>query len=211
MIGATIAAVLALAAIGVGIFLAVSGGSSSGHVSQVAAVRTQTVVTVTQPATTSTSQQSPEQTTPGTQATTGQAPSQTSTPGGGTTTPAKPATPAAQAATPQNSQREQVADTVEKHFHLIGEHKFSAAYALLAPSLKTGEESWVQSHRENGIYKVDVSVSATVNSPESATASIVNMKTFDTEGCKNWSGSWGLTKIDGQWRISEANISAARC
>ncbi|MFZ1926656.1 MAG: hypothetical protein WAU42_11000 [Solirubrobacteraceae bacterium] len=104
-----------------------------------------------------------------------------------------------------------MADTIQRHFSLISEHNFSAAYALLAPSLQTGESSWVASHREDGIYKVNVAVDAKLDSADSATARIVNMTTLDGHGCKSWSGSWNLEKLSGQWRISESNISSTPC
>ncbi len=111
----------------------------------------------------------------------------------------------------QVDQQREVENTIQREFSLITEHKFSAAYALLAPSLQSGESGWVASHRSNGIYNVNVATSATINSPESATASIVKMTTLDGEGCKNWTGSWNLAKIAGQWRISEANIHPEPC
>lgn len=111
----------------------------------------------------------------------------------------------------QATEAQAVENTIHQEFALISEHKFSAAYALLAPSLQTGESGWVNSHRENGIYSVNVATSATVHSPESATASIDSMRTLDGEGCKNWTGSWNLIKIDGRWRIDEANISPGQC
>jgi hypothetical protein len=58
---------------------------------------------------------------------------------------------------------------------------------------------------------VTVSVIPSVISPTTATASIDKMTTLDGEGCKSWSGSWGLSKISGQWRISQANITSAAC
>ncbi len=117
----------------------------------------------------------------------------------------------ARRATNEAGERRAVAETIERHFSLISQHNFSAAYALLAPSLQTGESSWVQAHREDGIYKVDVSVDATLHGPDSATATVTTMTTLDGSGCKTWSGSWGLTKIDGAWRISEANVNPTPC
>lgn len=107
--------------------------------------------------------------------------------------------------------QQDVENTIQREFSLITEHKFSAAYALLAPSQQTGEAGWVNAHRGEGIYNVSVATTATVHSPESATASIVKMRTLDGEGCKNWTGSWNLIKIDGQWRINEANINPEPC
>jgi hypothetical protein len=119
--------------------------------------------------------------------------------------------PAARRPIGQSSETQAVADTIQRHFSLISEHHFSAAYALLAPNLQTGESSWVSAHREDGIYKVNVAVDAKLSSADSATATIVKMTTLDGHGCKNWSGSWNLTKVSGQWRISEPNVSSTPC
>ena len=119
--------------------------------------------------------------------------------------------PAAHASISDATERHRVADTIERHFTLISQHEFSAAYALLAPSLQTGESSWVSAHKEDGIYKVDVAVNASLHSSDSATATIDKMTTLDGHGCKTWSGSWDLTKLDGQWRISKANVDPVPC
>jgi hypothetical protein len=104
-----------------------------------------------------------------------------------------------------------VSEVIQRHFSLITNHEFSAAYALLAPSLKTGESSWVAAHEADGIYNVSVAVKASVHSPSSATATIVKMTTLDGHGCKNWTGDWGLTKLDGDWRISESDLTQSAC
>jgi hypothetical protein len=126
-----------------------------------------------------------------------------------------PALPPSVAATPSTpapiSASQAVANTIERHFTLIGEHRFSAAYALLAPNLQSGESTWIQSHREDGIYKVSVHVAPAITSSASATATIMNMTTLDGHGCKRWSGGWGLTRLGGQWRISQANVSFGAC
>lgn len=121
-------------------------------------------------------------------------------------TPAEP-----RASISQSSEKQAIADTIQRHFSLIQEHQFSAAYAMLAPSLQSGESAWVQSHREDGIYQVSVAVDTKLNSSDSATATIVKMQTLDGHGCKRWTGSWGLSKIGGQWRISESNLSFTSC
>jgi hypothetical protein len=94
---------------------------------------------------------------------------------------------------------------------LIRQHRFAEAYALLAPSLQNGESTWISAHQSDGIYSVNVAVNATVHSSSSATATIAKMATLDNHGCKNWSGSWEMTKINGQWRISKSNLSPSAC
>jgi hypothetical protein len=199
IIGGVAAATLAVAAIAVGIVLGVSGGSGG----QARLVATPVVTG----ASSSALGQSPGG---------GRATSSRRSPSVSAARSAIPRVPISVSAAPRAtiahaSQRNSVAGTIRRHFALISEHKFSAAYALLAPRLQTGESSWVASHRGNGIFKVTVVVDATVQSATSASARIVKMTTLDGEGCKNWSGSWGLTKIAGRWRISEANVTPAGC
>lgn len=206
IIGGVVAALLAITGIGVGIYVAASGGSSAQ-----AGLATNPAVTVAPAALNQGSPSSPQPSTP----THNVSPSESHS-----TSPSEPPPPSVQASAAsatarptvaQASETRAVADTIQRHFSLISEHNFSAAYALLAPSLQTGESSWVASHREDGIYKVNVAVDAKLDSADSATARIVNMTTLDAHGCKSWSGSWNLEKLSGQWRISESNISSTPC
>lgn len=198
LIGGIAAAVVAIVGIGVAIVLATGGSSTQARLlaAPVVTGATSTPATRSSPA----GRSSPR--------------THASTP---RPSPASTSAPSIARATPratisqQVNQQSAVESTIHQEFALISEHKFSAAYALLGPSLQTGEEGWVDSHRKNGIYNVNVATAATVNSPDSATASIIKMSTLDGEGCKSWSGSWGLTKISGQWRISEANITSTPC
>ncbi len=197
IVGGVLAAVLAIAGIGVGIYLIASGGSSG---------QTRLLATPVVTAASASANQAPASSArPAASA--HRATSQSPPPP--VSTPALTA-PVRRTIAPSSETRA-VADTIQRHFSLIGEHHFSAAYALLAPSLQTGESSWVAAHREDGIYKVNVAVDASLSSPDSATARIVKMTTLDGHGCKSWSGSWNLTKISGSWRISESNISSTPC
>lgn len=198
IIGGVAAALLAVAGIGVGIYVAVSGGSSGQP-----GVAPSPAVTVASAVVSQGSQSSSQPATPAHNA----SPSESLPPSVQTSTISRGTRPAIA----QASETQAVADTIQHHFSLISEHNFSAAYALLAPSLQTGESAWVASHREDGIYKVNVAVEAKLNSAGSATARIVKMTTLDAHGCKSWSGSWNLEKLGGQWRISESNISSTPC
>jgi hypothetical protein len=192
--------VLAIAGIGVGVYFAASGHSGN----QTRLLATPVITTAASPAASS-----PE---PGSHSRHAGASSSATPPSHTTVVTHTVTTPAvAHSAIAESSERRAVAGTIERHFSLISQHDFSAAYALLAPSLQSGESSWVAAHKEDGIYKVEVSVDATLNSPDSATATIAKMRTLDGHGCKNWSGSWGLTKIEHQWRISEANVDPTPC
>jgi hypothetical protein len=200
LIGGIAAGVLAIAGIGLGIYFAASGHSGDD-------MRLLATPVITTAASSATS--SPEPVSHSRHAGTSSSATPPSHPTVITHTVTAPAV--AHSAIADSSERSAVAGTIERHFSLISRHDFSAAYALLAPSLQSGESSWVAAHKEDGIYKVEVSVNATLNSPDSATAAIAKMTTLDGHGCKNWSGSWGLTKIDHQWRISEANVTPTPC
>jgi hypothetical protein len=197
LIGGIAAAVVAIIGVGVAIVLATGGSSTPTQLvaAPVVAGGSSTSTTPSSPA----AQSSPS--------------THPSAPRPSQSTPAAPAIVTTPRATisQQVDQQLAVEGTIHEEFALISEHKFSAAYALLAPSLQTGEAGWVDAHREEGIYDVSVATTATVHSPESATASIINMRTLDGSGCKSWSGSWNLIKIDGQWRINEANITPESC
>jgi hypothetical protein len=204
-----VAGMLALVGIVVGLYFALSSGSGGQARLLVAPAVTTAAAAAEQRSSTSASS---------TQATSTSAP----TSGPSTTSPSSPSRPPVPAVAPQPvsahvaapsqvGEQHAVAATIHRHFLLIEQHHFSAAYALLAPSLQSGESSWIASHREDGIYNVSLTVEATVHSAASATARIAKMTTLDGHGCKNWSGSWGLTKIAGQWRISQANISSNPC
>jgi hypothetical protein len=194
LIGGIAAAVVAIVGVGVAVVLA-AGGSSTPTKLVAAPVVTASPSTSTTPA----------------------SPATPPSPSTHPPTSSSPAPAAPKALTPrvpipqQLGQEQSVSNTIHQEFALITEHKFSAAYALLAPSLQTGEEGWVDSHREEGIYNVSVATTAAIHSPESATANIVKMRTLDGGGCKSWTGSWNLIKIDGQWRISEANLTPESC
>jgi hypothetical protein len=199
LIGGIVAAVMAI--VGIGLAIVLTAGGSSTQTRLLAAP----VVTGAAPAA-STASSSSASAAPSTH----KSQSKPSTPVATKPAPVIAPIPRASIAS-QIGQQQEVKNTIQREFSLITEHKFSAAYALLAPSLQTGESGWVNAHRGEGIYNVSVATSATINSPDSATASITKMRTLDGEGCKNWTGSWNLTKIDGQWRINEANINAAPC
>lgn len=202
VITGSIGGTLALVGIGVAIYLAASGHSSSP-----AKLLSTPVLTTAAAATTA----PPGGKSPTSSHHSASAPSPPASSAPITHPPSKPPPVLAHSAIDEANERRAAAQTIERHFSLITRHDFSAAYALLAPSLQSGESSWVQAHREDGIYKVEVSVDATLHSPDTATATVNKMITLDRSGCKKWSGSWGLSKIEDEWRISEASVSPTPC
>ncbi len=44
-----------------------------------------------------------------------------------------------------------------------------------------------------------------------ATSATANLRQLHTPpGCKDWSGGYGMTKIDGDWRISSSSLSESK-
>ena len=117
LIGGVVAATLAVAGIGVGIYLAVDGGSSG----QTRLLSTPSVG-VTPASAKQASSAGPPKTTVHTVGSTVHLPPSVSVP---TTAPVRHTFT-------QEGETRAVADTIQRHFSLISEHDFSAAYALLA-------------------------------------------------------------------------------
>ena len=104
-----------------------------------------------------------------------------------------------------------VEQTVRRHWQARESGDAAAAFAIFAPSLQGqvgGLSTFSSDLDEDGLYSVTIAVDATVTGATSATA---NLRQLHTEarltGCKDWSGSYGMTKIDGDWRISSSSLS----
>ncbi|HST54702.1 MAG TPA: hypothetical protein VLJ42_02265 [Solirubrobacteraceae bacterium] len=196
---------LAVIGIGVGLYFAISG-DPGGHARLLAAPVTAAAHAT--PAASILARPRPRRS-PRARPASSPSPSSSSSPSLPTAAAAAIQTPRAHPEEP--AERRAVAGTIQRHFSLIRQHQFAAAYALLAPSLQTGESGWISEHQTDGIYSVSVTVDPTLHSGSSAGATIVKMTTLDAHGCKNWSGGWDLVKLEGQWRISHARISATPC
>jgi hypothetical protein len=98
---------------------------------------------------------------------------------------------------------------VQEHWARIGSGDYTDAYALLEPGIGgTDESSWVASHqKEHPRVLSAVFGDPTFNSPTDGSVPIVSLKTSATDGCKTWTGSYGVTKQNGQWIITSANLS----
>jgi hypothetical protein len=96
-------------------------------------------------------------------------------------------------------------------WNLIGTEDFSAAAAKWAPgSLDSG---WIASHQQEAPITVsNLSVgSPTLNSAGDATVPLLSLRTTASDGCKTWSGSYDVTKVNGQWLMNHANINPGSC
>jgi hypothetical protein len=104
-----------------------------------------------------------------------------------------------------------VEQAVRRHWQARESGDAAAAFAIFAPSLQGqvgGLSTFSSDLDEDGLYSVTIAVDATVTGAASATASLEQLRTeARLTGCKEWSGSYGMTKIDGDWRISSSSLS----
>ncbi|MGO9972266.1 MAG: hypothetical protein ACLP01_05550 [Solirubrobacteraceae bacterium] len=95
----------------------------------------------------------------------------------------------------------------------ISSGDYASAFSLFAPgSLGTSESAFASGHQQYAPIHASVSLgSPTFNSSTDATVPVVSLQTTDSSGCKNWSGSYEVQEVSGQWLISQANISSSPC
>ena len=91
----------------------------------------------------------------------------------------------------------------------------TSAYDRLAPELQEafqGRTRWIRAIRRDGLYSVDIAVEPTLTTEKTATARVVRMRTRAARtGCKDWSGTYTLRKVNGAWRISKAGMKSRKC
>jgi len=138
-----------------------------------------------------------------------------------TPTPSPTATPTATAtSTPTPGAGEQLARSrsveraVQRHWALIKNGEYRAAYARFAPALQARfpRSAWIAGLKRDGLYRVEVNVDVTLGSPSTAGARIVVLRTVAAgSGCHAWTGSYALQRIDWVWRISDSHLTRHPC
>jgi hypothetical protein len=94
----------------------------------------------------------------------------------------------------------------------INAGNFGGAWGLFVPGTVGAESTFVSSHQQTA----PITASATVGSPistsaTSATVPLVSLRTTDSSGCKNWTGSYQVQNESGQWLIGKANLQSSSC
>jgi hypothetical protein len=101
---------------------------------------------------------------------------------------------------------------VNEHWQDIAEGRYEAAWEKETESVAGGEENWVRGQEEAGIEKVSYDFALASFSGQHATVRIVKLQTVDRRyGCRNWTGTYGVSKENGQWLISEAHLESHPC
>ena len=116
---------------------------------------------------------------------------------------------------PDVSAERAVERAVLRHWRAIETGNYDLAYDRLAPELQEafqGRTRWIRAIRRDGLYSVDIAVEPTLTTEKTATARVVRMRTRAARtGCKDWSGTYTLRKVNGAWRISKAGVKSRKC
>jgi hypothetical protein len=199
-------ALAAMAAVvgAVGAVLAFKGSGSASQQRSNPPVRVSTsTVTATQPtATSSTSVLSPP-------SSTGRGPSATTS-----TAPLAPQHSSAVATTSRvTSSAAGPLQVVSRYWEDVHAHRFSTAYADLAPTAKIESESqFVTSERAQGLEQSRfIGRTASLNG-STGRVDVVSLMTRDRlNGCREWEGWYAMTAATGRWLIAKASIESHKC
>lgn len=99
---------------------------------------------------------------------------------------------------------------VVEQWNLIGSGDFSAAAQKWSPAMGG---DWISSHQQEApITVANLSVGTpTMNSSTDATVPLNSLTTTASDGCMNWSGSYDVINVGGQWLMHSANINGTKC
>lgn len=108
-----------------------------------------------------------------------------------------------------------VAETIYGYWDAIQSGDYATAYTYLAPAEGAavgGEATFVSQHAADPLTSADVVVAVTGISSSSASAQVVRLRTVaPSTGCRDWSGSYQLAKLGGEWLISRATLNFTSC
>lgn len=116
------------------------------------------------------------------------------------------------ASTPsRSSDRAEIRSVVQRHWSLVEQGQYVAAYALLAPGTQD-RAAWLQDKETDRPSTASISLGQpTLTSSTTATVPVLNLHTVANSGCNNWSGFYRMSKIGGEWKIAKAKISPTPC
>lgn len=123
----------------------------------------------------------------------------------GEETPTPPVDPAAEEAAAQAA--------VEEHWTLINSHEFGAAFDVFTAPYATSvsRSGWIQDHIDAEIENASVDVQSASVSGDSGTVTVNSVQSVDKDGLHCFAGSYGMTKVDGEWRISDPALKRNSC
>lgn len=103
--------------------------------------------------------------------------------------------------------------TVERYWRDIEAGRYGAAFRYLAPgSIPQGKAQFVSDEQQAGIENVDFSGQLSVRTGSAATVAVTSLTTRDAHyGCRDWTGSYQLSKDGARWLILRAGIVPSQC
>ncbi len=103
--------------------------------------------------------------------------------------------------------------TVEHYWRAIASQNFEAAYRDLVPgAVSQSESTFVSQEQQSQIQSAKFSGSLTSASKTAATVAVDSLTTTDGQyGCRTWTGSYQMTRLNGRWRIARASITPSPC
>jgi hypothetical protein len=116
---------------------------------------------------------------------------------------------------PSQLAQRQIQRALSAHFNRLAAGHYETAYSDLTPSEGEsigGESGWVEAQEEDQLENFSLTVETSLYDPHSAQATIVEFETNAlATGCNDWSGYWEMSKVYGEWLISEAKLEKEPC
>ena len=116
---------------------------------------------------------------------------------------------------PVSAEERGVERAIARHWRAIENGNYAARLRPLRAGAAAGQRPRALDRRHasaTACEAVELEVEPEVTSDTRATARVVFLRTrADRSGCNNWSGTYVLRKIDGAWRISEADLERRPC
>jgi hypothetical protein len=116
---------------------------------------------------------------------------------------------------PAQLAQSQIQHSLKAHFDNLASGDYEDAYYDLTSSEGEaigGESAWVAAQEEDQLESFNLAVETSLNDAHSARATIVDFRTHAlATGCNEWSGSWEMSKVYGEWLISSAELEKESC
>lgn len=102
--------------------------------------------------------------------------------------------------------------TVYRHWRDIQEGDYGAAWETETQQLAGEKSTWVRGQLEDEIESVSYRFALVGPAAGHWVVQIVHLETIDRRyGCRQWTGSYGVSKEGNEWKISEASLESHPC
>lgn len=88
---------------------------------------------------------------------------------------------------------------------------YEASYAYLAPGFQQ-RDPWIQGMTRDNLTSYSIVVGqVSFTSASRATATVERLRTYASDGCHRWNGSYAMTRNAGRWQIADSNLNRMSC